>query len=220
MTHTHMLYTLILLALFGAGVVPVVVVRCPQWPSRAEGVTALPKGYRPSPCAALQRWSWVARYVCCCLVQSELRFDGKVAIITGAGNGLGRSYALFFASRGAKVVVNDLGGSTSGDGAATKPADNVVNEIKAAGGQAVASYSSVEDGEAIAKVAMDAFGRIDILVNNAGILRDASFQKMKDEDWYVRVGRSRLCTLTVPLSMWVSCGASAAGVGGCALPCA
>jgi NAD(P)-dependent dehydrogenase (short-subunit alcohol dehydrogenase family) len=106
-----------------------------------------------------------------------------VAIVTGAGNGLGRSYALFLASRGAKVVVNDLGGSTTGTGAATKPADTVVAEIVAKGGVALPSYSSVEDGEAIVRVAMEAWGRVDVLVNNAGILRDASFQKMKEEDW-------------------------------------
>ena len=113
----------------------------------------------------------------------ELRFDGKVAVITGAGNGLGRSHALLFASRGAKVVVNDLGGTHTGQGQSSAAADKVVAEIKAAGGEAVANYNSVEDGDKIIKTAVDAFGRIDILVNNAGILRDTSFQKMTQDDW-------------------------------------
>ncbi|MBX7190797.1 MAG: SDR family NAD(P)-dependent oxidoreductase, partial [Sandaracinaceae bacterium] len=114
---------------------------------------------------------------------SELRYDGKVAVITGAGNGLGRAHALAFAKRGAKVVVNDLGGSHTGEGKSSTAADKVVDEIKAMGGQAVANYDSVENGEAIVKTAMDAFGRIDVLVNNAGILRDVSFVKMTEQDW-------------------------------------
>jgi len=118
-------------------------------------------------------------------MSKEMRFDGKVAIVTGAGNGLGRVYALLLASRGAKVVVNDLGGSVSG--VATKdqarPADIVVNEIKKLGGHAVANYDSVEFGEKIVKTAVDAFGTVDIVVNNAGILRDASFMKMSELDW-------------------------------------
>ena len=114
---------------------------------------------------------------------SELRFDGKVAIVTGAGAGLGRAYALLLASRGAKVVVNDLGGSATGEGANSKAADVVVNEIKKAGGVAVANYDSVEFGEKIVKTAVDAFGTVDIVINNAGILRDISFLKMKESDW-------------------------------------
>ena len=107
---------------------------------------------------------------------SELRFDGKVAIVTGAGNGLGKSYALLLASRGASVVVNDLGKGVSGtDGDGQNPADVVVAEIKAAGGKAVANYDSVEFGDKIVKTAVDAFGTVDIVVNNAGILRDISF---------------------------------------------
>ena len=115
----------------------------------------------------------------------SLRFDGKVAIVTGAGNGLGRTYALLLASRGAKVVVNDLGKSVKGDGdvAAMNPADRVVAEIKKAGGEAVANYDSVEFGDKIVKTAVDAFGTVDIVINNAGILRDVSFQKMSDLDW-------------------------------------
>mmetsp|Transcript_5480 Transcript_5480/g.15461 ORF Transcript_5480/g.15461 Transcript_5480/m.15461 type:complete len:418 (+) Transcript_5480:74-1327(+) len=114
---------------------------------------------------------------------ADLRFDGRVAIVTGAGRGLGRVYALMFGSRGAKVVVNDLGGSTSGGGADSTPAQQVVNEIKAAGGEAVANYDSVEDGEKVVQTALDTYGRVDIVVNNAGILRDVSFHKMKDQDW-------------------------------------
>jgi len=104
-------------------------------------------------------------------------------IITGAGGGLGRAYALEFGERGAKVVVNDLGGSSHGEGSSSRAADVVVDEIKAKGGQAVADYNSVDDGEKIVQTAMKAFGRIDILVNNAGILRDKSMLRMTDEDW-------------------------------------
>lgn len=113
----------------------------------------------------------------------ELRFDGRVAIVTGAGNGLGRSHALLLAKRGAKVVVNDLGGSHTGGGKSSAAADAMVAQIKADGGEAVANYDSVEDGAAIVKTALDAFGRVDIVVNNAGILRDVSFQKMTADDW-------------------------------------
>jgi NAD(P)-dependent dehydrogenase (short-subunit alcohol dehydrogenase family)/putative sterol carrier protein len=113
-----------------------------------------------------------------------LRFDGKVAIVTGAGGGLGRVYALFFASRGAKVVVNDLGGDTKGDsGSSAMAADKVVDEIRKNGGEAVANYDSVEKGEAIVETAIKAFKRVDIVINNAGILRDVSFIKMTDRDW-------------------------------------
>jgi 3-hydroxyacyl-CoA dehydrogenase/3a,7a,12a-trihydroxy-5b-cholest-24-enoyl-CoA hydratase len=114
---------------------------------------------------------------------NELRFDGKVAIVTGAGNGLGRSHALLLASRGAKVVVNDLGGSSTGGGRGSEAADKVVAEIKAAGGEAVANYDSVEDGAKIVQSALDTWKRLDIVINNAGILRDTSFQKMSEQDW-------------------------------------
>ncbi|KAF7547554.1 hypothetical protein G7Z17_g7648 [Cylindrodendrum hubeiense] len=113
----------------------------------------------------------------------QLRYDGQVVVVTGAGGGLGRAYATFFGSRGASVVVNDLGGSFKGEGNSTKAADVVVNEIKAAGGKAVANYDSVENGERIIETAIKAFGRIDVLINNAGILRDISFKNIKDEDW-------------------------------------
>lgn len=108
-------------------------------------------------------------------MSQDLRFDGKVVVITGAGAGLGRAYALFFAKRGAKVVVNDLGVSFKGEGTNSKAADVVVEEIKKMGGQAAANYDSVEFGDKIIKTAIDAFGTVDIVVNNAGILRDVSF---------------------------------------------
>ncbi|KAI9704753.1 MAG: bifunctional hydroxyacyl-CoA dehydrogenase/enoyl-CoA hydratase fox2 [Candelina mexicana] len=114
---------------------------------------------------------------------SELRFDNQTAVITGSGGGLGKAYATFFGSRGANVVVNDLGGSFKGEGKSTKAADVVVNEIRAAGGKAVANYDSVENGERIIETAIKEFGRIDILINNAGILRDVSFKNMSDDDW-------------------------------------
>jgi (3R)-3-hydroxyacyl-CoA dehydrogenase / 3a,7a,12a-trihydroxy-5b-cholest-24-enoyl-CoA hydratase / enoyl-CoA hydratase 2 len=113
----------------------------------------------------------------------QLRFDDRVVIVTGAGQGLGRAHALLFASRGARVVCNDLGCSTEGGGKTSEAADAVVAAIKAAGGQAVASYDSVEDGARIVQCALDSFGRIDVVVNNAGILRDVSFPKMTAEDW-------------------------------------
>ncbi|OKL61771.1 Peroxisomal hydratase-dehydrogenase-epimerase [Talaromyces atroroseus] len=114
---------------------------------------------------------------------SELRFDGQTVVVTGAGGGLGKAYCLFFGSRGANVVVNDLGGSHKGEGTSTKAADVVVEEIRKAGGKAVANYDSVENGEAIIDTAIKNFGRIDILINNAGILRDVSFKNMQDKDW-------------------------------------
>jgi NAD(P)-dependent dehydrogenase (short-subunit alcohol dehydrogenase family) len=160
-----------------------------------------------------------------------LRFDGKVVVVTGAGGGLGRTYALLFGSRGAKVVVNDLGGEcvravgrvrprgmqycvhraahaclaatccllctgrtvppmifaggTSGEGASRRPAELVCEEIRRLGGVAVPDFHSVEDGDKIIETAVKAFGTVHILINNAGILRDVSFQKMKDSDWCV-----------------------------------
>jgi NAD(P)-dependent dehydrogenase (short-subunit alcohol dehydrogenase family) len=116
----------------------------------------------------------------------DVRFDDRVAIVTGAGAGLGRSHALLLASRGAKVVVNDPGGSVDGSGGANAVADTVVAEIKAAGGQAVASYASVAEEKAaqsIIDTAMDSWGRVDILVNNAGILRDKAFVNMTMADY-------------------------------------
>jgi len=114
------------------------------------------------------------------------RLEYKVAIVTGAGRGIGRGEALALASEGAKVVVNDLGGAVDGSGASTSPAEEVVAEIKKLGGEAVASYDSVaseQGGQNIIKTAVDAFGRVDILVNNAGILRDRMLFNMTEEDW-------------------------------------
>ncbi|KAK1081590.1 bifunctional hydroxyacyl-CoA dehydrogenase/enoyl-CoA hydratase fox2, partial [Friedmanniomyces endolithicus] len=113
----------------------------------------------------------------------ELRYDDQTVVVTGAGGGLGKSYAIFFASRGANVVVNDLGGSFKGEGGGSAAADKVVEEIRAAGGKAVANYDDVVNGEAIIQTAIQNYGRIDVLINNAGILRDISFKNMKDQDW-------------------------------------
>lgn len=116
----------------------------------------------------------------------EIRFDKRVAIVTGAGAGIGKEYALELGRRGAKVVVNDLGGARDGSGASQSAADQVVAEIKAAGGEAVANYDSVatiQGGENIVKAALDAFGKVDIVINNAGILRDRSFLKMEESEW-------------------------------------
>jgi len=116
---------------------------------------------------------------------SEIRFDGRVAVITGAGGGLGKTYALELARRGAQVVVNDLGGAADGSGKSHSMADVTVNEIVAAGGHAVANYDSVatpQGGEAIIKSALDNFGRVDVVINNAGILRDKSFAKLEPQD--------------------------------------
>lgn len=114
----------------------------------------------------------------------DIGFDGKVAIITGAGGGLGRSHALLLAQRGARVVVNDLGGSVSGEGADKGPAEKVAQEIRDAGGEAISDGNSVstpEGGEAIVKTALDNFGQIDIVVNNAGILRDKTFHNLTSD---------------------------------------
>jgi NAD(P)-dependent dehydrogenase (short-subunit alcohol dehydrogenase family) len=116
---------------------------------------------------------------------TELSFDGRVAAITGAGNGVGRRHALDLARRGALVVVNDVGATVDGSGSSDGPAQSVVDEIRAAGGEAVANTDSVatpEGGASIVDAALDAFGRVDVVVNNAGILRDASFAKLTFEE--------------------------------------
>ncbi|MCV7199209.1 SDR family NAD(P)-dependent oxidoreductase [Mycobacterium angelicum] len=117
---------------------------------------------------------------------AELRFDNRVAVVTGAGRGLGRVYALMLAARGARVVVNDTGGSLTGAGADATPAHQVASEIAAAGGQAIASVESVATaagGQAIIQAALDRFGRIDILIHNAGNVRRASLKQMSYEDF-------------------------------------
>lgn len=116
---------------------------------------------------------------------SEIRFDDRVAVITGAGGGLGRTYALLLGGRGAKVVVNDLGGRPDGTGQGSSMADQTVKEITEAGGTAVANYDSVatpEGGEAIIQTALDHFGQVDVVINNAGILRDKTFAKLEPQD--------------------------------------
>lgn len=116
-------------------------------------------------------------------MSESVRFEDKVVIVTGAGGGLGRAHALLFARHGARVIVNDLGGSAHGEGANASAADRVVAEIREAGGEAVANHDSVTDGDKIVQNALDAFGRVNVVVNNAGILRDKSFAKMEDADW-------------------------------------
>ena len=134
-----------------------------------------------------------------------IRFDNRVAIVTGAGNGLGRAHALLLASRGAKVVVNDPGGARDGRGGDHAAADKVVAEIKAAGGQAVPNYDSVADkvgAKNIVQTAVDAFGTLDIVVNNAGILRDKSFPNMTMEDFDFVVQVHFLGTAYVTHAAW------------------
>ena len=134
-----------------------------------------------------------------------IRFDNRVAIVTGAGNGLGRAHALLLASRGAKVVVNDPGGAVDGKGGGHAAADKVVDEIKKAGGQAVASYDSVADAKAaanIVKTAANSFGTVDIVVNNAGVLRDKTFHNMTVEDFDFVVKVHFLGTAYVTRAAW------------------
>ncbi|MEM9707076.1 MAG: SDR family NAD(P)-dependent oxidoreductase [Pseudomonadota bacterium] len=136
---------------------------------------------------------------------SEIRYDGKVAIVTGAGNGLGRTHALALAARGAKVVVNDLGGARDGSGGSLSAAETVVEEIKAAGGEAIADGANVakaDEVSAMVKSAMDAWGRVDILVNNAGILRDKTFVKMTLDDFRAVIEVHLIGTATCTHAVW------------------
>jgi NAD(P)-dependent dehydrogenase (short-subunit alcohol dehydrogenase family) len=136
---------------------------------------------------------------------TEIRFDGKVAIVTGAGGGLGRQHALELARRGAKVVVNDLGGSMDGSGGSSEAAKKVVSEIEAAGGEAIANGSSVTDDAGVARMvadAMERWGRIDILVANAGVLRDRSFSKMEISDFEFVLGVHLMGTVKPAKAVW------------------
>ena len=133
------------------------------------------------------------------------QLDGKVAIVTGAGGGLGRAHALLLAHEGAQVVVNDLGGDRHGAGGGTSMADGVVDEINAAGGSAVAHYGSVTDdadAAGMVKTAVDTFGRLDILINNAGILRDKSFKNMSDDEWDIVIDVHLRGTYLVTKHAW------------------
>src|SRR5436305_4120543 len=134
-----------------------------------------------------------------------IRFDGKVAIVTGAGGGLGRAHALELARRGAQVVVNDLGGALDGSGGGSAAAEKVVAEIKAAGGTAIVNGSSVTDDAGVANMvnqAVDAFGRVDILIANAGILRDKSFAKMEIADFEVVMAVHVMGTVKPARACW------------------
>ena len=134
-----------------------------------------------------------------------MRFDGRVAIVTGAGGGLGRQHALALAARGAKVVVNDLGGTVDGNGGTPKAAQAVVDEIRAAGGEAIANGASVTDPQAVQAMveqALAAWGRIDILVNNAGILRDKSFAKMSLDDFRLVVEVHLMGAVNCTKAVW------------------
>ena len=136
---------------------------------------------------------------------ADIRFDGKVAIVTGAGGGLGRQHALELARRGAKVVVNDLGGSVDGSGGSSDAALKVVEEIKAFGGDAIANGSSVTDDAGVAKMAQDAmdhWGRIDILIANAGVLRDKSFSKMEMPDFDFVMNVHLMGTVKTAKAVW------------------
>ena len=136
---------------------------------------------------------------------ADIRFDGKVAIVTGAGGGLGRQHALELAKRGAKVVVNDLGGSVDGSGGSSEAAMKVVEEIKAAGGEAIANGSSVTDDAGVARMAKDAldhWGRIDILIANAGVLRDKSFSKMEIADFEFVLNVHLMGTVKCAKAVW------------------
>jgi len=135
----------------------------------------------------------------------KIRYDGKVAIVTGAGQGLGRSHALALAERGARVVVNDLGGAKDGTGGSSEAAKAVVAEIEAAGGEAIANGANVakfDEVEAMVQQAMDAWGRVDILVNNAGILRDKSFGKGSMEDFRLVLDVHLLGTVYCTKAVW------------------
>jgi (3R)-3-hydroxyacyl-CoA dehydrogenase / 3a,7a,12a-trihydroxy-5b-cholest-24-enoyl-CoA hydratase / enoyl-CoA hydratase 2 len=133
---------------------------------------------------------------------AKLRFDGRVVVITGGGSGLGRAYALEFGKRGAKLVINDLGGSVRGEGNSKSSADSMVEELKSLGVEAVANYDSVENGENIIKTAIDTFGRVDVLINNAGILKELTMLKMTAEDWDLAIKVHLKGSFSVSRAAW------------------
>lgn len=136
---------------------------------------------------------------------SDMSFEGQTVIVTGSGNGLGKSHALAFAARGANVVVNDFGGARDGTGGSSEAAEAVVEEIKQAGGSAIANGANVADREQVAALVaqtMEAFGRVDVLVNNAGILRDRSFGKMTGEEWDAVVAVHLTGSANCSLAVW------------------
>lgn len=137
---------------------------------------------------------------------AELRFEGRVAVVTGAGRGLGRLYALALAERGARVVVNDVGSSVAGDGVNADPAASVAGEICERGGEAVAdahTVSTPEGGRAIVGLALEAFGRVDIVINNAGVLRDRAFHNLTDEELDSVLGVNLMGAFNVTRPAWV-----------------
>ena len=136
---------------------------------------------------------------------TEVSFEGRVAIVTGAGGGIGREHALEMARRGAKVLVNDLGGDVGGRGGSATMAQQVVEEIRAAGGTAVANHDSVsttEGANAIVAQAVEAFGRLDVLINNAGIMRNTFFEEITDEDWEAVIGTHLTGSFKVTRAAW------------------
>jgi 3-hydroxyacyl-CoA dehydrogenase/3a,7a,12a-trihydroxy-5b-cholest-24-enoyl-CoA hydratase len=136
-------------------------------------------------------------------LEETLRFDGQVALVTGAGRGLGREHALLLASRGCKVVVNDLGAAFDGTGNATgQVADEVVDEIEAAGGIATANYDSVEDGQRVVDAAIAAYGRIDIVVNNAGILTPETWAELTLESWKRTIDINLTGVFSIMKAVW------------------
>ena len=134
---------------------------------------------------------------------NEIRYEGQVALVTGAGRGIGREHALLLASRGAKVVVNDPGTTYDGSGHVERQvADEVVAEISARGGEAVASYDSVEDGEAIIQIGLEAFNRIDIVINNAGIITPETWNELSLESWQKTINVNLTGCFSVMKAAW------------------